>query len=560
MSTCRAALLCVTAVAGFGLIAGCAARHLPPPKGLTPRVNISIPSRPHSRNPPLASEILDKTLSYQLEQLLDLPHLARRLTDNPYEAGNVDEFDEVPNSSWFTHRNGRTAMSLESVKRGPTTAGPDTSDIWTVLSVKSVGVTPGMIIADGSGRRYIIKFDPVAYPELGSATEVVASRLLHAAGFNVPENFIVSFDPQRLRLDDGAELSVETNDKRRPLTRRGLAMAELHEMLGRANPNPDGSGVIRALASRFLPGIPVGPFSYTGRRGDDPNDIYAHEHRRELRGLYVVASWINHADMKEENTLDMYDPESGQITHYLIDFGASMGSNSTSPSNPRRGQANSFDLKDSLTRLATFGLYVHGYERAPQLVRYPSVGYLENDLFRPDKWKPMYPAPPFESMTDRDAFWGARIVTSFTDAQIAAAVEAGQLSDPDAAAALREFLIERRDRIGLHWFARVNPLDRFGIDGQTLSFADLAVERGYTGDPPATRYELSIRTQDGALLAADELDTAQTELQSSWQDFDHLVVSLRPRREGHRSKPVLVYVRWNAVAGGWELMGLRRLD
>jgi hypothetical protein len=99
MSTYRAALLCVTAAAGFGLIAGCAARHLPPPKGLTLRVEISIPSRPHSRKPPLASEILDKTLSYQLEQLLDLPHLARRLTDNPYEAGNVDEFDEVPNSS-----------------------------------------------------------------------------------------------------------------------------------------------------------------------------------------------------------------------------------------------------------------------------------------------------------------------------------------------------------------------------------------------------------------------------------------------------------------------------
>jgi hypothetical protein len=151
-------------------------------------------------------------------------------------------------------------MSLESVKRGPTTAGPDTSDIWTVLSVKSVGVTPGMIIADGSGRRYIIKFDPVAYPELGSATEVVASRLLHAAGYNVPENFIVSFDPQRLRLDDGAELSVETNDKRRPLTRRGLAMAELEEMLARANPNPDGKRcdphARLALPSRH-PGGPV---------------------------------------------------------------------------------------------------------------------------------------------------------------------------------------------------------------------------------------------------------------------------------------------------------------
>ena len=40
----------------------------------------------------------------------------------------------------------------------------------------------------------------------------------------------------------------------------------------------------------------VGKFSYTGTRKDDRNDLIPHELRRELRGMYVVASWVNHAD------------------------------------------------------------------------------------------------------------------------------------------------------------------------------------------------------------------------------------------------------------------------
>ena len=125
----------------------------------------------------------------------------------------------------------------------------------------------------------------------------------------------------------------------------------------------------------------------------------------------------------------LIDLERRILIHNLLDFGAAMGSNSLRASNPRRGQANSLDVKDSLTRLATLGLYVHGYEKAPRFVRYPSVGYLENDLFRPDRWKPLYPCPAFENLTLRDAFWGTKIVTSFRDAQIEAAVSSGQFSN-----------------------------------------------------------------------------------------------------------------------------------
>ena len=60
-----------------------------------------------------------------------------------------------------------------------------------------------------------------------------------------------------------------------------------------------------------------------GVRDDDPNDTVPHEHRRELRGLRVFAAWLNHTDMKEDNTLDMFVEEGGRhfVKHHLVDFG-----------------------------------------------------------------------------------------------------------------------------------------------------------------------------------------------------------------------------------------------
>ena len=113
------------------------------------------------------------------------------------EAHNVNTLDEVPDSSWFTNRHGVERMSIDELVRGPNTVdGPDMSVPWRVFRSKIGGLTPGFQIIDGRGDRYVIKFDPVGVPELSSAAEIIGTKLFYAMGYNTPENYIVSIDPE----------------------------------------------------------------------------------------------------------------------------------------------------------------------------------------------------------------------------------------------------------------------------------------------------------------------------------------------------------------------------
>src|SRR6266481_3392060 len=209
-------------------------------------------------------------------------------------------------------------MTIDDLMRGPNQRGnPDFAGA-VITKAKTKGVTPGLQLKDSKGDSYIIKFDNKKYPELQSGAEMISTKILYAAGYNVPENHLAYLDAKLLRIGEDVKIKDE-NGKIRSLTRE-----DLDETLTRVARMPDGR--IRVLASKLIPGKPKGPFPQIGLRRDDPNDWIPHEHRRELRGLRVIASWINHWDMKEDNGLDTYVEENGRkfLRHYLIDFGSTL--------------------------------------------------------------------------------------------------------------------------------------------------------------------------------------------------------------------------------------------
>jgi hypothetical protein len=429
-------------------------------------------------------DFFDGTFFQQSKQAFDFPRYVR-----PKPAANVNSVDAVPDSSWFTNRMSARTMSPDEIRRGPNTLdGPDASGPWTIVAGKADGITPGFTIRDPRGHRFIIKFDPADYPEMSSGAEMVSTKLYWASGYNTPENYIARFDPAILEISSEA-LITDSSGAKRPMNRQ-----DLETMLATIGRLPDGR--VRALASRFLPGKPKGPFRYYGLRADDPNDWIPHEHRRELRGLRVVAGWLNDNDIREQNTLDMYVTEGGRsfLRHYLIDFGSSLGSDTIHPNIDRVGFEYIFDGAEVAKRFFSLGLYRPRWDgRRP--VRYASVGHIEAETFDPQRWKPNYPIVAFENMTAADAYWAAKIVTAFTDAHIRAAVAAAEFTDPEAAEYLARVLIERRDRIGRTWL-RAGSVDEFALGGEgdaaVLRFADLAVDRGYAAAAAARTYRYRI--------------------------------------------------------------------
>jgi len=458
-------------------LAGCAGqRPFQQPIKLVDPDTVAIP-QPKEIEENQIWDIVDQTFFSQVGKLLDLGWTGRRIgrflgLAGPEEAHDVDAIGEVATSSWFTRRHYWHRMSREELRRGPNvTHGPDTSGTWTIVSGKFEGGTAGFTIEDSHGDRYLLKFDALGWPEMGSAAEVISTKIFYAAGYNVPQNTIVVFSPSILRVGEKARVAGANKIKRK------MTPKDVNRILSKVNRRTD--GLIRAMASKFLPGRPVGVFAFEGRRKDDANDRVDHQHRRELRGLRMISAWLNDADRRAANTLNLYT-DAQYVRHYLIDFGSTLGSNNKFPHGPKYGYEYLFDPRTIAKSYFSLGLWERPWLDDYQ-VQYPSIGYFESENFDPFSWVPTYPNPAFEKMTLRDAFWGAKIVMSFTDEDLRAIVASGKLSNPAAEAYLLRQLIRRRDKIGRAVFSRINPLDRFKLarlpgDTLALTFSNLAVE------------------------------------------------------------------------------------
>lgn len=391
-------------------------------------------------------DVFEQAIARPIARSLDPATLVRRVRGHRREAANVDERDQVRlPSTWWQPRVGFVPVTVSQMLTGPGPGtGPSRASKWKVTGLKSEGVSLGFRVKDADGQTFQIKFDPKGFPELGTGADVVASSLFWAAGYNVPDNAIVNFTIDDLEIPESASYE-DAVGKKHPLD-----LAEMRRLLAGAPVMPDST--YRAVASRYLPGKPLGEWMYSGRRDDDPEDLIPHELRRELRGLWTVAAWIHHDDCSARNTLDMWVTDGGRsfVRHHLLDFSGCLGSASIDKHFLRSGHEYVMDFDNAARDLGTVGLCRPEWEHG-QYPDMPAAGYLETDTFDPDGWRPFLPNPAFDARTERDERWGARIVAGFSEALIRAAVERGRYSDPRVTEYLVQALLVRRDKLVRRW-------------------------------------------------------------------------------------------------------------
>jgi len=298
----------------------------------------------------------------------------------------------------------------------------------------------------------------------------------------------------------------------------------------------------------------LGPFRFYGTRPDDPNDIFPHEHRRELRGYRVFCAWLHHDDSRAINTMDTFRESEGgrgHVQHYLIDFGSALGSGSDvrrniAPQDPRAGNEYLFEIPPMLKTAYTFGFWMRPWMKVRYVYpQFAEIGRIESDFFRPEAWKPEYPNAAFNRMLLDDAFWAAKIVARFSDEAIRAIVHQGDYLDPQAERFLADTLIARRDKVVAHYFMQVNPLHAFRVAASNLEFRNLGQEHGLAS-VDAYQYEWFVFDNDtSSLTALADGEISQVRLPIPASGRAYLMVRLRTRSAGAPEwrKAVDVYLR-----------------
>jgi hypothetical protein len=485
-----------------------------------------------------------------------------RATDR---ALGVNSIDEVPDSTWFTNRIGIRDMTPEEVRVGPNVTGsPQNHKPWTVKSSKVGGASVGFIIKDSRGIKYLLKFDGKGVQEMETGADVVVAKILHAVGYNVPEDYVVTFRREELIIADDA-VKKDPMGHEEPLTDRFI-----EDQFALVNIGEDGT--IRALVSQFLPGIPVGHPTRDGVREDDPNDRIRHERRRDVRGQYAFFSWLDHTDIKGDNTLDIWmeDPENPKhhyIAHYLLDFGNGLGTQAGQHNLVFVGFAYLYDIRQITKALVHLGLWKRPWESREE-PGVPGVGLFSSKNYDPAMWRPYTPSYfPFHDFDRFDGFWASKILIRFTEPQLRAAAEEGKYSDSRAVDHITKVLIERQRKTARYWFRRVDPLAEFEVkkkgQGYQLCWTDLALSNGledadthyraksydYEGDRTGWSYE----------AAPDDKGRACVEgFKPSANPDGYVIVKIDARREHLTGKGTVVHMAVDSGTKSLHVIGLRR--
>ncbi len=400
------------------------------------------------------------------------------------EAVNVNSLDEIPDSAWFTNRIGVRAPSIDELMLGgcdpsllldPSTASDGT---WVIDKGKANGSSPGFRVSIPGKGKYMFKSDAGGQPERPSAASTIGAAVYYAAGFYSSCEQVVYFKRSLLKLTPGLRRAANFGGE------EAFDAKALDAILA---DTPRRGDLVRMQVSAWLPGRLIGPFRYLGTRGDDPNDVIAHDDRRELRGSRLLAAWLDHFDAREQNTMDSWiaeqkdrpDGSPGHVLHYYLDTSDCLGSEWAWDDVTRRlGHSYIVDWGDVAADFATLGIPLRPWDRARRTAGRERFGYFDVDNFAPDQWKNEYPNPAFSRMTERDGAWMARILARFTPPMVAALAALGHFTDPGDTAYLAAVLEGRLEKILDRYLTRLSPIADVHLEGRdTLCGVDLVEKR-----------------------------------------------------------------------------------
>lgn len=472
-------------------------------------------------------------------------------------AKNINTLDEVPDGPYFVNRAGRMTLTPAIVARAANTSDGPAPGKWTVVSAKSDGVTPGFTIRDSTNQLWFIKFDPPGWRGMATGSEIVAAKLFWAAGYHTAEYHIGRLVPSNLVIGKDTKITPP-GEMPRPMNQGDISW-----LLSRADQDPDGS--YRVILSKAAPGRPVGRIKFYGTRADDPNDVIPHEHRRELRGYFVFAAWLNHVDAKGINSLSSLVTENGRsfIRNYLLDFGSALGSAAVGP---REGWEGYEALVEDPTwigrRVLSFGFDIPVW-RTQQYFESRAIGRLplDHSKWDPEEWWPHITNAAFRHMRRDDEFWAASKLAAITDDMIKAAVAEAQFGDAASEEFLAKAISERRMRILQTFLPKVNPIVDPALDRNgTLTFRNFAADMAVADRAPGYRvlwYTFDNLADKATLIATTEAaqsPMAMPEMPAS----EYIKVDIAAvGGPDSWATPVSAYFRRNS--SGWTLIGFERM-
>jgi hypothetical protein len=293
--------------------------------------------------------------------------------------------------------------------------------------------------------------------------------------------------------------------------------------------------------------------------------VIPHEHRRELRGYFVFAAWLNHVDAKGINSLSALVTENGRsfIRNYLLDFGSALGSAAIGPREGWEGYEPLVEDKgDILKRTLSLGFSVPVW-RTQDYFESPSIGRLPRDHAKwdPEKWAPHIFNAAFRHMRPDDTFWAAMKLQSITDEMIRAAVAEGKFGDRESEEFLAKAISDRRMRILQTFLPKVNPIVDPSLDRNgRLTFRNAAVDAAVADRAPGYRalwYTFDNDTDKATLVATTEETQGPMMMPAAMPTSEYIKVDLAAVGGPEAwTKPVSAYFRRNS--GDWTLVGFER--